>query len=73
MQASTARPANAPSASRILPEEGVNVVTHSSARIGRDHYHTEINMSGYALVADEPSTKVIETMAISSRPVTRAE
>jgi len=49
------------------------VVTHGSARIGRDHYHTEINMSGYALVADEPSTKVIETMAISSRPVTRAE
>jgi hypothetical protein len=73
MQASTARPANDTSASRILPEEGVNMATHGSAKIGRDHYHTEINMNGPALVADEPSTKVVETMAISIRPVTRAQ
>jgi hypothetical protein len=73
MQASTARPANDTSASRILPEEGVNMATHGSAKIGRDHYHTEINMNGHALVADEPSTKVVETMAISIRPVKRAE
>jgi hypothetical protein len=39
MQASTARPANDTSASRILPEEGVNMATHGSAKIGRDHYH----------------------------------
>jgi cytochrome c len=31
------------------------------------------NSNGHALVADEPSTKVVETMAISIRPVTRAE
>jgi hypothetical protein len=73
MRASTARPANDTSASRILPEEGVNMATHGSVKIGRDQYHTEINMYGHALVADEPRQRWSKTMAISIRPVTRAE
>ncbi|MGY4197345.1 OsmC family protein [Bradyrhizobium sp. USDA 4520] len=30
------------------------MATHGTAKIGRDNYHTEIVMSGHALVADEP-------------------
>jgi hypothetical protein len=49
------------------------MATHGSAKMVATHYHTEINMNGHALVADEPSTKLVETMAIYIRPVTRAE
>lgn len=30
------------------------MATHGTAKIGRDHYHTQIEMSGHSLIADEP-------------------
>jgi putative redox protein len=56
MQASMVVPANQTSASRILPEEEINMATQGTAKIGRDHYHTEIEMSGHSLIADEPTS-----------------
>lgn len=73
MKASTARPANDTSASRILPEEGANMATHGRAKDRSRPLSYGNQYDGHALVADEPSTKVVETMAISIRPVTRAE
>jgi putative redox protein len=32
------------------------MATHGKAKIGRDHYHTEIEMSGHSLIADEPTS-----------------